>query len=196
MMNLNEIWDVSDKEFYIQQDKNEWMHVLNLLEKITKEKGKLDILEIGAFDGGTTYSFSNFAKSLITLDIIAICRFGGGRENAEKSITKIKNNCSDYQYIGEDSHLENTFNKVKDKKYDVLFIDGDHSYEGVKQDFYMYRPLVKDNGVIILHDVKECDLHKQLGCRVDILWKELQREYKNTEEVSFKTCYGIGIIYL
>ena len=36
---------------------------------------------------------------------------------------------------------------------DVLFIDGDHTYEGVKADLNNYAPLVKSGGRIILHDV-------------------------------------------
>ena len=36
---------------------------------------------------------------------------------------------------------------------DVLFIDGDHTYEGVKSDLANYGPLVKDGGKIVMHDV-------------------------------------------
>jgi predicted O-methyltransferase YrrM len=38
-------------------------------------------------------------------------------------------------------------------KLDVLFIDGDHSYEGVKSDLDNYGHLVSPGGRIILHDV-------------------------------------------
>ena len=31
---------------------------------------------------------------------------------------------------------------------DLLFIDGDHSYEGVRQDYKMYSKLVRDGGLI------------------------------------------------
>ncbi len=34
----------------------------------------------------------------------------------------------------------------------VLFIDADHSYEGVRSDFEMWSPLVADGGVIVFHD--------------------------------------------
>jgi hypothetical protein len=50
------------------------------------------------------------------------------------------------------SHDIRTFNKVKGK-YDVLFIDGDHSYEGIKKDYEMYRGLVRKGGIIAFHDV-------------------------------------------
>jgi hypothetical protein len=40
----------------------------------------------------------------------------------------------------------------QDIKIDVLFIDGDHSYEGVKTDFDLYSKILSDNGIIIMHD--------------------------------------------
>lgn len=49
--------------------------------------------------------------------------------------------------IRENSHDTSTLIKIikllKDHKLDLLFIDGDHTYEGVKKDFEMYAPLVK-----------------------------------------------------
>lgn len=40
----------------------------------------------------------------------------------------------------------------EDIKIDLLFIDGDHSYEGVKKDFDLYSKLLKPNGLILIHD--------------------------------------------
>ena len=38
---------------------------------------------------------------------------------------------------------------------DLLFIDGDHSYDGVRADFELYGRLVRPGGLIALHDVNE-----------------------------------------
>jgi len=196
-MNLEQIWDISEKTFFIQQNKKEWMYILKILEKLQKEKGHLDILEIGAYDGGSTFCLANFAKSLVTIDDNIKCRFGGGIENSERSLNIIKEICKNYTYIGANSHDETTFNSVKELNLDVLYIDGDHSYEGAKQDFKVYKELMKEGGVIILHDIKKTPLHIQLGCRVDILWEEIKEQYPNTDEImEEKNCFGIGIIYL
>ena len=40
----------------------------------------------------------------------------------------------------------------EDIKIDLLFIDGDHSYEGVKKDFELYSKLLNPNGLILIHD--------------------------------------------
>ena len=42
--------------------------------------------------------------------------------------------------------------KTWDKKIDILHIDGDHSYESVKNDFETWSKFVNDDGVILFHD--------------------------------------------
>jgi predicted O-methyltransferase YrrM len=56
---------------------------------------------------------------------------------------------------------------------DMLFIDGDHTYEGVKRDFELYRPLLKPGGIIAFHDVLDTPMHRLHGCEVHRLWQEL-----------------------
>jgi len=55
-----------------------------------------------------------------------------------------------------------------DKKIDILFIDGDHSYNGVKADYQRYEPFVKDGGLILMHDIT----YWRFG--VKKLWKEIK----------------------
>ncbi len=45
---------------------------------------------------------------------------------------------------------------------DLLFIDANHSYESVKNDFLGFFPMVKDGGLIVLHDGYPKDL-KHIG---------------------------------
>ena len=40
----------------------------------------------------------------------------------------------------------------RDIKIDYLHIDADHTYEGCKRDFKLYSTLMKDNGIISIHD--------------------------------------------
>ena len=38
------------------------------------------------------------------------------------------------------------------RKIDLIFIDGDHSYEGVKADWELFRPHLNEFGVVVFHD--------------------------------------------
>lgn len=38
------------------------------------------------------------------------------------------------------------------RQIDMIFIDGDHSYEGVKRDWELFVPHVREFGVVIFHD--------------------------------------------
>lgn len=78
-------------------------------------------------------------------------------------------NLGKWRFVLGDSHDDNTLNTVSDREYGILLIDGDHRYEGVKKDFEMYAPLVRDTGIILMHDIT----NKNEG--VKLFWKELQQ---------------------
>ena len=46
-----------------------------------------------------------------------------------------------------------TLDMHKDETVDLAFIDGDHSYEGVKADLSIINKKIKPNGTIICHDI-------------------------------------------
>lgn len=39
-----------------------------------------------------------------------------------------------------------------DKPIDFIFIDGDHTYEGVKRDWELFKPFIKPFGLVLFHD--------------------------------------------
>lgn len=82
---------------------------------------------------------------------------------------------------------------------DVLFIDGDHSYEGVKQDFLCYRQFVREDGLILLHDIVP-DKQARYGepttswaGGVPLLWHRLKAYYSHCEFVEDPQQDGLGI---
>ena len=83
-----------------------------------------------------------------------------------------------------------------DGKTDFLFIDGDHTYQGVKADFEMYAPLVRPGGLVVFHDI--CKHAEAMDCHVDRFWQEIKNERQTREFVDNRdqgTC-GIGVIEL
>jgi predicted O-methyltransferase YrrM len=59
--------------------------------------------------------------------------------------------------IDGNSQLMETLDKLVDtigcEKIDLLLIDADHRLPGVKRDYQLYAPLVREGGLIIFHDV-------------------------------------------
>jgi cephalosporin hydroxylase len=65
-----------------------------------------------------------------------------------------KHNECQYTYIEGNSTLNETIKKVYDLIYnvDILFIDGDHKYQAVVDDFSNYQNLVNNGGYIVFDD--------------------------------------------
>ncbi len=79
------------------------------------------------------------------------------------------------EIIRGDSHADETRQRLADlldgQPIDVLFIDADHTYEGVKRDFLMYAPMVANEGAVVLHDVSPHPNHPGVG--VQRFWQEI-----------------------
>jgi predicted O-methyltransferase YrrM len=70
---------------------------------------------------------------------------------------------------------------------DILFIDGDHSYEAVKRDL-LFAKLVKDGGLILLHDVRNKNEPGVEEAVAEFMRKDFL-DYTVREE-----CFGLGVI--
>ncbi len=61
------------------------------------------------------------------------------------------------QFFEGSSYAGDTISRVRsflgDREIDILFIDGDHTIEGVAKDYEAYAPFVKEGGIIAFHDI-------------------------------------------
>ena len=64
---------------------------------------------------------------------------------------------SEYTLIKHLSTQPEAMSAAADRQYDVLVIDGDHSYAGVKTDFENYAKFVRVGGYIIFDDYNSTD---------------------------------------
>lgn len=177
-------WKISTEKFKIQQIKEEWFWLIGQTVNTWEERG--NILEIGAYDGGSTSFLSNFADKMITIDMNDPCRF---------DVRDIQ--AFDYEYIGGDSHHPNQTQRFGDHEWDFVFIDGDHSYEGVKADFYNILPHLQKGTPVAFHDIAISDFHHEHGCYVGEFWRDLKKEYSATKFDEYSTSDvwgGIGVV--
>jgi len=159
------------------------------------------VLEIGTFQGGTFFLLAKVSSHNALLISMALPDVGKNEGYFPYRIPFYKRFASSSQkikLIRKDSHKQSTLIKVKKKmknrKIDLLFIDGDHSYEGVKKDFEMYAPLVREGGIIAFHDI--IDVPDDDNCNVLQFWNEIKHDYEYQEFVedwNQGNC-GIGVI--
>ena len=167
---------------------------------MAKRKPKF-ILEIGTARGGTLFLFTRVSSPdalIISIDLPG-GRFGGGYPEWRKTLYKsFAIHKQEIRLVREDSHALATLNMVKKilegRKLDFLFIDGDHTYVGVKTDFEMYSKLVAKGGIIALHDIVPGPLQKVGG--VPRFWNEIKHGFEYVELVKNwkQGGKGIGVI--
>ena len=167
---------ITIKPAQIREEVTELLRILkNLKPKIC--------LEIGTANGGTLFLWCRIAADdamIISIDLPG-GPFGGGYPRWKIPIYKSFAKRGQKIYlIRADSHDQATLSEVRkilrERRIEFLFIDGDHTYEGVKRDFEMYFPLVREGGIVAFHDIV---LHPpETGCEVNRFWNEIKHNYK------------------
>ena len=199
---LELFWENALK-FKIQQKKEEW---IDFTKELLKHQPIKYALEIGCYDGGTTIFLSNLCENLITMDQQKLSRFDQYKYNlGDPNLygSELLNTITNFTYVPGNSHDKKTFEEIEfllsGNKLDLLFIDGDHTYNGVKEDYNMYSKLVRDGGIIAFHDIHESSFHESHGCYVHNFWREISEEYKENKvfycgEGPGNVWGGIGLI--
>lgn len=154
------------------------------------------IVEIGCDAGGTLWAWRQICRRVygITLADNSHATGGGDRPLDAHGATV---------HIG-DSHDPASRDWLVDRiradraplgqPVDALVIDGDHSYDGVRNDFAMYAPLVRPGGLVLLHDIAVVNDPR---AQVHRFWPELTGRYRTSEILSTRQQpYGWGVVHL
>jgi predicted O-methyltransferase YrrM len=174
--------------------------ILQLLDSIQSRPPKY-ILEIGTSNGGTLFLLSRVATEdacVISIDL-PLGPYGGGYPAWKRLFYKsFARKDQVIRLIRADSHEPVAQKKVEAilqaNRIDLLFIDGDHTYEGVRADFEMYEPFVKEGGMIVFHDIVS---HRwEHDCGVDRFWDEIRNSHEHLEfiENPNQGWAGLGLI--
>lgn len=172
-----------------------------LYDKVCELDAKC-VVEIGTARGGTLYLWLQAAlknATVISVDLPG-GEFGGAYPACRVPFYKsFARNGQKLHLLREDSHQAKTLDSVKkllaDQPIDFLFIDGDHTYEGVKADFEMYGPLVRPGGLIAFHDTQPRPAFPDI--EVYRYWDELKKKYDTTDFIGPEgsgKIIGIGLL--
>ncbi len=153
-------------------------------------EGPVRIGEIGLFTGGTHLMLTH-ALPTVQLSV---------------GVDMHVRNKSQLRYFANPSHrsifvegkscdsttLEKVARALGSEKLDLLLIDADHGYAGVKQDFMHYKGFVRDGGIIAFHDIVQDHMTKfghdpatwggSSSGEVYLLWNKLKQYYEDTRE--------------
>lgn len=153
---LNFLFDNSKKRKIIRLDWDEATY----LYKVIKNLNKPLCVEIGRMYGGSTLLMISACNG----KVVSIDNHTAGAEiltvtdcYLKKLLEYIKPDCEVEIIVGDSGTA------LGPSDIDVLFIDGDHRYEGVKKDFLHWEPLVKKDGSILFHDTDLDGVRSLLG---------------------------------
>ncbi len=167
---------------------------LELLELYRERKPKR-VLEIGTYHGGTLYHWlQNATKGTV---VVSVDSYAVGVDNRHLYKSWCPKGVTVYAING-DSHddLVQTLS-VTDKPFDWVFIDADHYYEPVKQDWDWARKIVAADGVVVFHDILTSDYHPEI--EVQQLWDEIKADGYDTREIIESPDApwgGLGVVFL
>ena len=191
------------------------------LEKPTRflnEYGPRGLLEIGFHREGTSYALGRCVdalKTIVGIELPTSDSIDSHRERLLSSVLEDKKT----EIVWGNSHRGSTRRAVGehlDEGVNVLFIDADHTYDGIKQDFELYHDLVRVGGFVVFHDIiphaSSLDEVKQRRgehpdlenghvmwdehhpwCGVDKFWNELRGPFWTKEFVSHPMQIGKDI---
>ena len=142
-------------------------------------------LEIGCFAGGSASLISTHSsvKKVFSIDL----GFPIDKSIPIKNVNKFKNPKCEYHYFQSDSKdkelIKTVYNEIKE--VDILFIDGDHSYDGVISDFVNFEKLVKSNGYLIFDDYLDKKHSPDVKPAVDYIVANLAESYEILGSITY-----------
>lgn len=180
------------------QVRSEWVSLVTLLAEEPPKR----FLEIGTANGGTLFGLCRVADPLalgISIDLPPgrLASYPLHRRSLYRSFAGPG---QALHLLKADSHAPSAravvLRLLEGHQLDLLFLDGDHTYDGVKMDFEQYRELVRPGGLIAFHDIVERPDMRQ--CDVARFWREVRVTKPSQEfiERPGQTEWGIGILHV
>jgi hypothetical protein len=165
--------------------------ITGLLE-LARENGTHIVCEIGAQDAGTSVMLSRVLhpELLVVMDLFV------------KNRWRLRADAPPGQTIatidGDTTHpltLRRLGRKLRGRKLDLLIIDGDHLWSGVRHDFLSYRQLVRDGGLIAFHDICPATDPQSPAWTGDVpaFWRTVSELYEHHELIDQEGQQGFGI---
>lgn len=141
-------------------------HILHDIQ--IKENGYY--VEIGCYCGATACLMIDKAN-VVSIDLGHPIPMNIVQEN----VNLFNTNQKSFDYLEGNSQSEDMVERLKKitKEIDILFIDGDHSKDGVIKDFNLYSDLVVSGGYIVFDDYNDHEYSPEVKPAVDSIIENL-----------------------
>jgi predicted O-methyltransferase YrrM len=126
-------------------------HILYDVAQTYPQDQNITYVEIGCYAGGSACLMLQRPNTrVISIDLGSPIP----EEVVHTNVQKLNKFNNLYNYLKGSSQTHEMVDRLKEltNKIDILFIDGDHSYQAVINDFMLYEGLVKSGGYIIFDD--------------------------------------------
>ena len=174
---------------------------ISQLLALAAERKVRRVLEIGTAQGGTTFLLG---RAIPTAEMLATVDLLPRHRNVLRFLCEPK--CATHVLRGSSAETK-VQQRIAALLYgaplDLLFLDGDHCYDGVRKDYHWYSQFVRPGGLIVFHDIVRAAEsgsptagHRWVG-GVPRFWHEIKSEVTRSWEFVEnwnQQGFGIGVI--
>jgi len=161
-----------------------------LLKNLAKKYENCRFLEIGTWRGESIANVASVSKECVSISLSdEQMRTVGFKEEDIKTSKFFSKTISNVKHFEDDSQ---TFDFTTIGKFDLIFIDGHHSYESVKNDTRNVCQLLKNDSCIVWHDYVDVEG----SVRWDILAAILDGVPENYRSKIFHVSNTLAAVYL
>lgn len=173
---------------------------LDLFVKLLLSEGVKTYLEIGSRFGDSLHAVGSGLKRGSTLMAVDLPGAAWGDDESqtylEAAARDLTGKGRKTEVIIGNSTAPETLARVGDAApFDAIFIDGDHTLDGVTKDWKAYRGLGR---IIAFHDIDATVATKGKKAKrygVNHLWTRLKADHKHVEIIGAQRGMGIGVLW-
>jgi cephalosporin hydroxylase len=152
-------------------------HILYDIVTSYEDTQQLTYVEIGCYAGGSACLVLQRPNTqVVSIDLGDPI----SPEVVKENVTKLNVHNNSYTYLqgnSQDTEMVERLSKEV-SGIDVLFIDGDHSYQGVINDFLLYKDLVNTRGYIVFDDYNDWQFSPEVKLAVNDIVEIHGSDYK------------------
>ena len=161
-------------EFYTMREQNGAEGLIDMINwiNIIRPTSEMRIIEIGSYVGESTMLFADRFKEVVSVDPYIndydlnddACHHASF-DKVYKQFIRNTLSIPNIKSIKETS--QNAFSILKEQQWDMVYIDGLHTLEGVSYDIEHYKTLIKPGGFICGHDYGWGSVRSAIGLLLD-----------------------------